>query len=252
MKPILEAPGVGMGEYPGGGPIALRVAWGNGPRLSSSLLGKGFDGHEAQPVAGGLVAVDDPTECKLAYFGVVSHPAGETVAHLIDKFLQRRSAQRLWFVWLRPRLHSGHVVAKLPCSVPPHPFRGSHRLGVLRVTSLAHIRNVAHSWRPSRSSATRTPLLCFPFQNVVSGSGSRASRTRRWIVPWPSASASQASGPAPAETCCRPSSGPAINAWELSRVWPDARLRIFGGSGHKGNDAMAEELIRALDAFARL
>jgi len=46
-------------------------------------------------------------------------------------------------------------------------------------------------------------------------------------------------------------SGPPINAWELSRVWPDARLRIFGGSGHKGNDAMAEELIRALDAFAR-
>ena len=72
------------------------------PLLSSSLLGKGFDGHEAQPVAGGLVAVDDPTECKLAYFGVVSHPAGETVAHLIDKFLQRRSAQRLWFAWLRP------------------------------------------------------------------------------------------------------------------------------------------------------
>jgi hypothetical protein len=27
-------------------------------------------------------------------------------------------------------------------------------------------------------------------------------------------------------------------------------LRIFGGSGHQGNDAMEEELIRALDAFA--
>ena len=128
------------------------------PLLSSSLLGKGFDGHEAQPVAGGLVAVDDPTECKLAYFGVVSHPAGETVAHLIDKFLQRRSAQRLWFAWLRARLHSGHVVAKLPGSVPPHPFRGSHRLWVLRVTSLAHVRNVAHPSRPSRSSATRVVL----------------------------------------------------------------------------------------------
>ena len=61
---------------------------GYGLRLSSSLLGKGFDGHEAQPVAGGLVAVDDPTECKLAYLAVVSHPAAETVAHLIDKFLQ--------------------------------------------------------------------------------------------------------------------------------------------------------------------
>jgi proline iminopeptidase len=47
-------------------------------------------------------------------------------------------------------------------------------------------------------------------------------------------------------------SGPAVNAWELSRVWPDARLRIFGGSGHRGNDAMVEELIRALDAFARI
>ena len=49
-----------------------------------SLLGKGFDGHKAQTVAGGLVAVDDPTECKLAYLVVVSHPAGETVAHLIE------------------------------------------------------------------------------------------------------------------------------------------------------------------------
>jgi len=36
--------------------------------------------------------VDDPTECKVAYLAVVSHPAGETVAHLIDKFLQRRFA----------------------------------------------------------------------------------------------------------------------------------------------------------------
>jgi len=61
----------------------------------SSLLGKGFDGHEAQPVAGGLVAVDDPTECKVAYLVVVGRPAGETVAHLIDKFLERRFAQSL-------------------------------------------------------------------------------------------------------------------------------------------------------------
>jgi hypothetical protein len=68
--------------------------------------------------------VDDPTECKLASLAVVSHPAGETVAHLIDKFLQRRFAQRLWFTWFRSGLHSGHVVAKLPGSVPPHPFRG--------------------------------------------------------------------------------------------------------------------------------
>jgi hypothetical protein len=71
------------------GPLGLRG------RLSSSLLGKGFDGHEAQPVAGGLVAVDDPTECKVAYLVVVGRPAGETVAHLIDKFLERRFAQSL-------------------------------------------------------------------------------------------------------------------------------------------------------------
>ena len=44
--------------------------------------------------------------------------------------------------------------------------------------------------------------------------------------------------------------GPAINAWELSRVWPDAKLRIFGGSGHQGSEAMQAELIRTLDAFA--
>jgi hypothetical protein len=86
---VCGAPRVGG---PGGAPMAqsrpLRLA-----RLSSSLFGKGLDGHEAQPVAGGLVAVDDPTECKVAYLMVVSHPAGETVAHLIDKFLQRRFAQ---------------------------------------------------------------------------------------------------------------------------------------------------------------
>ncbi len=45
-----------------------------GPPPKFVTPGKGFDGHEAQPVAGGLVAVDDPTECKLAYLAVVSHP----------------------------------------------------------------------------------------------------------------------------------------------------------------------------------
>ena len=118
--------------------------------------------------------MDDPTECKLAYFGVVSHPAGETVAHLIDKFLQRRSAQRLWFAWLRPRLHSGHVVAKLPGSVPPHPFRGSHRLWVLRVTSLAHVRNVAHSSSSSRTAATRARRSAATLQNVAERFGQQA------------------------------------------------------------------------------
>jgi integrase len=66
--------------------------------------------------------VDDPTECKVAYLAVVSHPAGETVAYLIDKFLQRRFAQRRWFAWLRSRLHFGYVVAKLPGSVPAGPL----------------------------------------------------------------------------------------------------------------------------------
>src|SRR4029453_9796971 len=103
---------------------------------SSSLLSKGFDRHEAQPVAGGLVAVDDPTECKLPYLVVVSHSAGETVAHLIDKILQRRFAQRLWLALFRCRLHFGYIVAVLPGSVPPPPFRGSRRLWVFRVTSL--------------------------------------------------------------------------------------------------------------------
>jgi hypothetical protein len=120
--------------------------------------------------------MDDPTEYKVAYLAVVSHPAGETVAHLIDEFLQRRLAQRLWFAWFRSGhfgLHFGYVVAKLPRSVPPHPFRGSHRLWVLWVTSPAHARNIAHSSRRSRSSATRT-LHCFPFQNVVERFGQQA------------------------------------------------------------------------------
>ena len=74
-------------------PMAQRTAEVTGPRLSSSLLGKGFDGHEAQPVAGGLVAVDDPTECKLAYFAVVSHPAAEIVPLVADTVgVRRRSS----------------------------------------------------------------------------------------------------------------------------------------------------------------
>ena len=173
----------GGGEGGTDGRGALRLRW---PALSSSLLGKGFDGHEAQTVAGGLVAVDDPTECKLAYLAVVSHPAAETVAHLIDKFLQRRFAQRLWFAWLRSRPHSGYVVAMLPGSVPPHPLSGGHRLSVLRVTSLAHVRNVAHSSSSSRSSGTRTRCSASRSRTSLSGSGNRpskAARTGRWMVP---------------------------------------------------------------------
>jgi hypothetical protein len=118
--------------------------------------------------------VDDPTECKLAYLAVVSHPAGETVAQLIDKFLQRRFAQHLWFALLRSGLHSGYVVAELPGSVPPHPFRGGHRLSILRVTSLAHIRNVAHSSSSLRSSATRTRCSASRPQNVAERFGQQA------------------------------------------------------------------------------
>ena len=44
--------------------------------------------------------------------------------------------------------------------------------------------------------------------------------------------------------------GPARNAWDLSRAWPDARLTIFGGSGHLGSETVAAEVVRALDAFA--
>jgi proline iminopeptidase len=46
-------------------------------------------------------------------------------------------------------------------------------------------------------------------------------------------------------------SGPAVHAWELSKAWPQSRLTIFGGSGHKGNEAMGSALISATDQFAR-
>jgi proline iminopeptidase len=46
-------------------------------------------------------------------------------------------------------------------------------------------------------------------------------------------------------------SAPAANAWELSKAWPEANLTVFGGSGHKGGDAMGDALIRATDAFGR-
>ncbi|MBA8793751.1 proline iminopeptidase [Friedmanniella endophytica] len=44
-------------------------------------------------------------------------------------------------------------------------------------------------------------------------------------------------------------SGPAVNAWELSRLWPDAELTVFGGAGHKGNEAMGAALLAATDRF---
>ena len=181
---------VGRGSDGSEGPLRFRA------RLSSSLLGKGFDGHEAQPVAGGLVAVDDPTECKLAYLVVVSHPAGETVAYLIEKFLQRRFTQRLWFAWLRSRLHLGYVVAKLPGSVPPHPFRGSHRLWVLRVTSLAHVRNVARSSTPSRSSTTRTHCSASRSKRRRAARATGSRSPRNWPGAEPELGSSSVEGPA--------------------------------------------------------
>lgn len=45
-------------------------------------------------------------------------------------------------------------------------------------------------------------------------------------------------------------SGPAGNAWDLSRAWPGSDLTIFPGSGHKGSDAMGDALIAATDRFA--
>ena len=38
---------------------------------------------------------------------------------------------------------------------------------------------------------------------------------------------------------------PIGNAWELSRVWPQAELTIAGNAGHAANEAIALELVRA-------
>lgn len=43
---------------------------------------------------------------------------------------------------------------------------------------------------------------------------------------------------------------PIGNAWELSRVWPQAELIVVEGAGHATNEATAKELIRATDRFA--
>ncbi|PSK86515.1 proline iminopeptidase [Murinocardiopsis flavida] len=44
---------------------------------------------------------------------------------------------------------------------------------------------------------------------------------------------------------------PLGTAWELARAWPDARLVVVADSGHTGSDTMRDELLNALDAFAR-
>ena len=44
---------------------------------------------------------------------------------------------------------------------------------------------------------------------------------------------------------------PLGTAWELARAWPDARLVVVGDSGHTGSDAMRDEILDALDRYAR-
>lgn len=44
--------------------------------------------------------------------------------------------------------------------------------------------------------------------------------------------------------------GPAINAWQLSKLWPSTELTVFGGAGHKGDAAMSAALLAAFERFA--
>jgi proline iminopeptidase len=44
---------------------------------------------------------------------------------------------------------------------------------------------------------------------------------------------------------------PLVTAWQLARAWPDAELRVIDDSGHTGSKAMNDEIIAALDRFAR-
>ena len=43
---------------------------------------------------------------------------------------------------------------------------------------------------------------------------------------------------------------PIGNAWELSRVWPQAELTVVDNAGHAANQAIALELVRATGRFA--
>ena len=43
---------------------------------------------------------------------------------------------------------------------------------------------------------------------------------------------------------------PIGNAWELSRVWPQAELVIVDNAGHAANEAIAFELVRATGRFS--
>jgi proline iminopeptidase len=44
---------------------------------------------------------------------------------------------------------------------------------------------------------------------------------------------------------------PLVTAWELARAWPDARLVVVDDSGHTGSETMNNEVLSALDVFAR-
>jgi proline iminopeptidase len=44
---------------------------------------------------------------------------------------------------------------------------------------------------------------------------------------------------------------PLQTAWELAQAWPDARLVVIDDSGHTGSGTMNNEILAALDAFAR-
>ncbi len=46
-------------------------------------------------------------------------------------------------------------------------------------------------------------------------------------------------------------SGPLDTAWELARAWPDAELIALRDSGHQGSDTKREQMLSALDKFAR-
>ena len=44
---------------------------------------------------------------------------------------------------------------------------------------------------------------------------------------------------------------PLGTAWELAEMWPDARLLVVGDSGHTGSETMSDDILDALDRFAR-
>lgn len=45
-------------------------------------------------------------------------------------------------------------------------------------------------------------------------------------------------------------SGPLDTAWELAKVWPDAKLVVVDDSGHTGSETLKNELLAAVDGFA--